>query len=153
SVDASPSGDDAVSQNSLLGEPEVGRAMRDEPVQLHERPGVEQHIQPLTGRHLAFLVLRGDTIGAAALLGGGPLLLQMLQLIARGHESRIYKRTDRRTGSCSNAEPRSRRHEKGGRNAWHPRPPRTFTAKGSERLDACLSVRFCRLFGRETRGG
>ncbi len=63
--------------------------MRDEPVQLHERPGVEQHVEPFPSRHLALVVLRRDTLGAAAQLGGRALLLQQVELFSHAHEQGI----------------------------------------------------------------
>src|SRR5256885_2727573 len=44
--------------------------------QLHERPGVEQHVEALARRHLALLVLRLDAVRAAAQLGLGAFLLR-----------------------------------------------------------------------------
>src|SRR2546425_7197469 len=87
--------------------------MRDEPVQLHERPGVEQHVESLPGGHLALFVLRNDTPGAAAELGFGALLLQQLQLLAHGHgrKSRhLGAQTDRETPSrrCAEWTPRKK---------------------------------------------
>src|SRR6266446_9518387 len=61
--------------------------MRDEPVQLDERPGVEQHLEPFAGRHLALVVLRRDTLGAATELGLGPLLLEELELLSHSHKA------------------------------------------------------------------
>jgi len=65
---ASPSGHHAVAEDLLLGEPEIGRAVRDEAIQLDERAGIEQHVEPLARRHFPFLMLRGDALGTAALL-------------------------------------------------------------------------------------
>src|SRR5882672_2025037 len=62
--------------------------MRHEPVELHERPGVEQHVESLPGGHLALFVLRGDTPGATAKLGFGALLLQQLQLLTHSHKAK-----------------------------------------------------------------
>jgi len=44
--------------------------MRHEPVELHERPGVEQHVESLPGGHLALFVLPAIR-RAAAKLGFG----------------------------------------------------------------------------------
>src|SRR5438034_6499647 len=66
SVDPPVARHHAVAQVFLVRQPEVGGAMRDEPVQLHEPPGVAQHVEPHPDRHLPLVVLRRDTLGAAA---------------------------------------------------------------------------------------
>ncbi len=50
-------GDDAVAGNAFLFHPEVGAAMGLELVELDERAGVEQELDPLAGGHFARLAL------------------------------------------------------------------------------------------------
>ena len=78
-----------VTQNLLLLEPEVGAAVRDEPVQLDEGPRVEQQIQPFPRRELPLLVLLRQPVRPAALLGERLLVMQLIEEIARiGHVGR-----------------------------------------------------------------
>ena len=88
---------DPVAQIPLVAEPEIGAAVRHEPIELHERPGIEQHVEPLAGGHLAFVVLRLDTVGSAAELGLGALLLQQLQLFAHCHGENLGAQTHGRS--------------------------------------------------------
>src|SRR2546427_48698 len=67
-LDPAPSRHHPVAEHLLVGEAEIGRAMRDEAVELDERAGIEQHVEPLARRHLAFIVLSFDAVRTAALL-------------------------------------------------------------------------------------
>src|SRR3989441_9476771 len=91
-VDAAGASYDSIAQVLLVREPEVRGAVRHEPVQLHERPGVEQHVEALARRHLALLVLRLDAVRAAAQLGLGAFLLEELQLVAHSHGRKSRRR-------------------------------------------------------------
>jgi hypothetical protein len=59
--------------------------MGHEAVQLDEGAGIEQYIEALARRHLALLVLRGDALRTAALLGFRALLLKKLELFSHSH--------------------------------------------------------------------
>src|ERR1035437_5989105 len=84
-ADPAVSRDDAVPVGPLLLEPEIGRAVRDEPVELHERAVVEQYVQPLTRGEFPFAVLRLEPSGAAPELRLGATLLQQFELLAHAH--------------------------------------------------------------------
>ena len=58
-------GDDAVAEEVLPVEAELGRAMGDEGVELDERARVEQQVEPLARRQLAPGVLPFDPDGSA----------------------------------------------------------------------------------------
>jgi hypothetical protein len=81
-VDAPGAGDDAVAKVDLVGQPEVGGAVRHEPVEFDEAPLVEQEVEPFAGGELALLVLLGDPPCPAALLGLGLAALQFLETLA-----------------------------------------------------------------------
>ena len=85
--DSAPPRHDAVAEHFLIGETEVGGAMGDEAIELDERAGIEQHVEPLARRHLSFLMLRGDAVGAAALFRLRALLLEQLQFFSHSHGS------------------------------------------------------------------
>jgi hypothetical protein len=70
-----------------LSEPEVGGAVDDEAVQLHERALVKEHVQPLARGELSALVLRLDALGAAAHLRLPAELLQLLKLFPHRHRA------------------------------------------------------------------
>ena len=59
-------GDDAVARDDLLGHAEVEAAMGDELVELLERAGIEQQLDPLARRQLAGGVLAIEPRLAAA---------------------------------------------------------------------------------------
>ena len=61
--------DDAVAGHDLIGHAEIETAVRDELVELFERAGIEQEIDPLAGGQLAGFVLAAQPLRAAALLG------------------------------------------------------------------------------------
>ena len=78
-------------RNLLLVEPEVGAAVGDEAVELDEAARIEQQVEPLAGGELALLVLLGEALGAAALLGLGLLVVQLIEELARcGHGRTRY---------------------------------------------------------------
>ena len=62
-------GHHAVARDPLVAHPELGAPVRHELVQLGERSGVQQKLQPLARGELARLVLLRDALGAAAELG------------------------------------------------------------------------------------
>ena len=68
-------GDDAVAEDVLLVEPELGRPMGDERVELDERAGIEQEVESLARGQLAPGVLSFDPDGSPAeqRLGAHPL--------------------------------------------------------------------------------
>jgi hypothetical protein len=76
-------GDDAVARDDLLIHPEVAAAVRDELVDLLERAGIEQQVDPLARGQLAGLVLLAQAGLAAAEFGAALELLEMLQLVHR----------------------------------------------------------------------
>jgi hypothetical protein len=61
--------DHAVARHNLIGHPEIAAAVRDELVDLFERAGVEQQIDPLARGELAGGVLFVEPVLAAAELG------------------------------------------------------------------------------------
>ena len=81
-VDPAVAGDDAVAGHDLLGQPEIGGAVGDEPVELDEAALVEQQIEPLARGELPFLVLLRDPRGAAALLGQRLPMMELFQQCA-----------------------------------------------------------------------
>src|SRR6185503_8849811 len=83
-VDRAPAGDHAVARDPLLLHPEVGAAMGDELVDLGERAGVEEHVDPLARRELSGLVLLVDPGFSAARFGFLVAALQLLELLIVG---------------------------------------------------------------------
>ena len=67
--DASVAGDEAVAVDLLLGHAEVVAAVRDQLVGLFEGAVVEQELDALAGRHLAFFVLALAALRSAAVFG------------------------------------------------------------------------------------
>src|SRR6185312_5441587 len=88
SRDASVARHHTVAVDALAVQPEIGRPVGDEAVELDERALVEQHVETLARRELALLVLCGQTLGAAALLRFGAPPLEQLQLPFHAHRSR-----------------------------------------------------------------
>ena len=68
-VDEAVAGDDAVAGHDLVGHAEVAAAVGDELVELLERAGIEQQLDPLARGQLAGGVLRVEPLLAAAELG------------------------------------------------------------------------------------
>ena len=62
-------GDDAVAGDELLVHAEIAAAVGDQLVELLERAGIEQQLDPLAGGQLAGFVLAREALGAAAQLG------------------------------------------------------------------------------------
>ena len=87
--DAAVSGDEAVAVDLLLGHAEVVAAMRDQFVGLLEGAFVEQELDALAGRHLAFLVLFFTATLATAIFGELVTLLQFSQFLFKIHGGRI----------------------------------------------------------------
>jgi hypothetical protein len=81
-VHATVAGDHAVAQILLLVEAEIGSAVGDEAVDLHEAAGIEQQVEPLARAELALLVLLRDAVGATALFGEGLLVVQLIEEVA-----------------------------------------------------------------------
>ncbi len=78
-VDAAVAGHDAVPQHLLVGEVEVCGPVGDEPVQLHERSGVEQEIQALARGELALGVLLLDAVRPSPGLRFGPEAVELIE--------------------------------------------------------------------------
>jgi len=67
--DPPPSGHHAVAEHFLIGEAEVGGAVRDEAVELDERAGIKEHVEALAPPViLPFFVLSLDAVRTTALL-------------------------------------------------------------------------------------
>ena len=81
-IDPTVPGDDAVSQVSLVGQPEIGGPVGDEPVEFNETVFVQQQIEPFPGGELPLLVLLGDPGRPAALLGLGLAAVKIVETIA-----------------------------------------------------------------------
>jgi hypothetical protein len=77
-------------------ETEIGRPVNDESVELDERVFIEEELEPLTSRKLAFFVLCLESCFSATLLGFSAAARQQLQLLSHGHRSE--KLTPRRRG-------------------------------------------------------
>ncbi len=80
-ADGAATGDDSVSVGVALFHPEVGAAMLHEHVILFETARVQQHLQALAGRFLAFGVLGFDALFAAAQTGFGTAFHQFLDIL------------------------------------------------------------------------
>src|SRR5882762_14843 len=102
-VDPSPPRHHPVTQDLLVGQSKIGGPVGHEAVELDERSRVEQHLEPLARGHLPLLMLRGDAVGATALLGLGALLLQQLQLLSHAHAENLDAKRgqDNPAPSCS----------------------------------------------------
>src|SRR5690606_28554186 len=83
-ADPPVAGHDAVPVRMLPIETEVGRAVRDEPVELHEAAFVQQHIEALASRELPLVVLRLEALLPAPELGQRALPVEVLQLLSHG---------------------------------------------------------------------
>ncbi len=86
-VDGSPSGDDPIAEVSLVFQPELGRPMGHERIQLHERTVVEQDFQPLASRQLAPGMLLSHTVLTAALPRSGAEFFEVPGLVGSRHRS------------------------------------------------------------------
>ena len=90
-VDPAVAGHDAVAQILLLVQAEIGGAVGDEAIQLDEAARIEQQVEPLPGGELALLVLLGDALRPAALLGLGLFVVQQIEEFPRcRHGAGIY---------------------------------------------------------------
>ena len=78
-VDGAVTDDHAVTDDLLVGHAEVGAAMLDEHVPFFEAALVEQQVDALAGAQLALGMLGVDPLLASAELGGGALVLQLLE--------------------------------------------------------------------------
>ena len=101
-------------------------AVGHEAVQLDEAALVEQEVEALAGGELALLVLLGDPLGAAALLGLGLAVVELVEEIAGiGHGgenvSGRVERQDRRLGGSAEGGWNARELTRGGpRTGTHP---------------------------------
>ena len=87
--------DYAVAQKLLLVKPEIGGAVSDEAVELHEAAFVEQEVEPLPGGKLPLLVLLSDTLGPATLLGLGLAVVKVFEKGAGvGHGREAKRQSD-----------------------------------------------------------
>ena len=77
-VDRAPPGDDTVGERAVLLDAEPVGAVTGEHVELDERAGVEQQLEPLAREQLAPLVLALDRLRAA---GVQRLLAQLVELL------------------------------------------------------------------------
>ena len=85
-IDPAVAGYDPVPGHDLAIEAEIGGAVGDEAVELDEAPLVEEKIEPLAGRELAFLVLLRHPGGSSALLGLGLPMVELIEKLTRvGH--------------------------------------------------------------------
>ena len=88
-VDAPGAGHHPVPRHDLLIEPEVGRAVGDEAIELDEAALVEQQIEPLPRGQLALLVLLGHPRRPASLLGERLAVVELVEELAGvGHGRR-----------------------------------------------------------------
>src|SRR5262249_7538126 len=100
-VDLRVPGDDPVAERLLRLHPEVDAAVRHEPVELDERPLVDQEIDPLPRGELALLVLRLDALLPSALERE---LAHPAQLVLRILGPRVPGfRLHRRSASCTSS--------------------------------------------------
>jgi hypothetical protein len=85
-------GDHAVTGILLVGQGEVGGAVRDEAIELDEAPLIQQEVEPLPRGKLALLVLLGDAGRAPALFGLGLAMMQIVEEVAGGGQARKIRR-------------------------------------------------------------
>ena len=84
-VDAAGAGDDPVARDPLLRHPEVVALVDHEPVDLDERAGIEQQLEPLARGLLPRLVLAAHALLAAAQLRLGVPSAQLLEGFVGAH--------------------------------------------------------------------
>ena len=84
-MDRPVAGDHAVAEHLGIAQPEIGRTMRDEPVEFHERSVIKKQIQSLAGGQLAAVVLPLDSLSPAALFRLATELFEFLELFVNGH--------------------------------------------------------------------
>jgi hypothetical protein len=80
-------GDDPIAVELLGLETKIGRAVYNKTIQLDERSFVQEELEPLASRELAFLVLCLEARLASALLGFRAAPLQKVELLSHGHRS------------------------------------------------------------------
>jgi hypothetical protein len=93
-VDRAVPGDHAVAVGPVRGDPEVGRPVPGELVELGERVGVEQPLQPFPGGHLALGVLLLDRACRARVDRLVAAALQVGDLTRGGVRGRVLVRRD-----------------------------------------------------------
>ena len=89
-MDAARARDDPVTGHPLLGHAEVVGLVDDELVELDERAGVEQQLQPLSGCLLSGLVLAADPLLATGQLGLGVASHKLGETFFEGHSQVIW---------------------------------------------------------------
>ena len=87
--DAAVAGDEAVAVEFLLGHAEIVGAVGDQLVGFFEGAFVEQELDALAGRHLAFFVLAFAALRAAAFFGQVVAFLEFCQFLFEIHGRRI----------------------------------------------------------------
>src|SRR3989441_10710735 len=80
-------GDDAIAGDLLLRHPEVMGLVHDEPVDLHERPGIQEQVEALARRLLARLVLPPDALLSARQLGPSVAPVQLVEAFLERHQA------------------------------------------------------------------
>ena len=88
-IDLAIAGDDTVARDPLRLHAEVGAAMRDEPVELDERAGVEKLLDPLARRVLAGGVLSVDAGLTAAEARGLVECFESFEIVAHVFLARL----------------------------------------------------------------
>ena len=83
-VDEPVAGDDAVPEHLLLLHAEIGATVGDEAVELDERPGIDEEVDPLAGRELPPFVLLLDSLLASAEKRATVQLVEAEQVGRRG---------------------------------------------------------------------
>src|SRR6185437_14066415 len=89
--DAAITSDESVARKLLRLHSEIRAAMGDEAVGLLERAFVQQKLNALARRELAFLMLPRAPLRPAARLGGSVALLQIVELLFQIHEREIIE--------------------------------------------------------------
>src|SRR5579863_2063592 len=93
-------GDEAVAVDFLFSHAEIVRAVGDQLVGLFESALVEQELDALAGRHLAFFVLAFPALRTAAFLGQVIAPLQFGQFLFAVHREEIIAGGKDRAGSA-----------------------------------------------------
>jgi hypothetical protein len=86
-MDPAGARDDAVAGDPLAGHVEVVALVDHELVDLDERAGVEQELEPLARGLLAGLVLAANALGAAGELGRRVAPTQLLEAVMTRHQA------------------------------------------------------------------
>ncbi len=97
--DAAVTGDEPVAVKLLLRHAEVAAAVGDQLVGLFERAFIEQELDALARRHLAFFMLLLAALLASALFGQVVALFQFFQLLFEVHGAPIIGDLDKAVGN------------------------------------------------------